>query len=434
MTGNLAPASLGAGSPYTVEDAVDGRVRARGISLLAAFAGAEFSFRTCYVLISARWLNFGTEPGVLVGFGISACLFAFSLLVAIGRSECQIRWMLRVRSFRWVILYVAFAGCSLLWSGAASSASSALYWLSLLFDVAVVVLLCRGFGIELASHSLAKGFIAGTCVLAAIAWVMPPEYDLRLGDLEYFNTNQIGNLCALSLLLYFLLMVRGERRRLTVPLFLGLTLCRSLSKTTIIAFVACESYRLAKDRSMNRKQRWLLVIIAPAVCLIFLGLWETYFAIYTVGNQAETLTGRTGIWAWALAAGWNHPWLGNGFDAMWKIAPPFGGDLFEARHAENELLQQFFAYGICGIVLLAGVYTSLYKQILLIGNESQRSLLIGVLIYVVVRGLAEAEPFDLLLPLWLVTIIAFITRAETGRSFSDDLGRLRIDPKTLEKI
>jgi exopolysaccharide production protein ExoQ len=423
MTGDLAPTSLVTVFSNTSEGASGVQVRATGISLLAAFAGAEFSCRSSYALISARWFNIGTKPGVLVGFGFSAILFGLSLFAAFGRSEYTLRWMLRARSFRWVLLYLAFAGVSLLWSGAASSASSALYWFSLLSDVAVVALLCRGFGVELAAHSLLKGFIAGACVLAALAWIMPRADDLRLGNLEYFNTNQIGNLCALALLMCSLLAIRGDSCWRGVPLFLGLTLFRSLSKATLIAFVACESYRLAKDPGKSRRQKWLLIMGAVLVCFTFLGLWEAYFAIYTTaGNQAETLTGRTGIWAWSLAAALEHPWIGNGFDAMWKIAPPFGGDLFEARHAENELLQQFFAYGLCGILLLAGIYGSLYRQVRLIQNKSQRSLLVGILIYVVVRGLAEAEPFDLLLPLWLVTVLSFLTRAETCRSLSDDLG------------
>jgi hypothetical protein len=423
MIRSFTAGSLATVPSYTSAEFADQHAYAKRISLLAAFAGAEFSCRSCYVLISARWLNIGTEPGVLFGFSVSAILFLTAVFCQIGRAKDLFINAPQARTFRWILLYLAFAGCSLFWSGAASNASSALYWLSLLSDVAIVVLLCRGFGVEYATHSLLKGFIAGACAMAAIAWVMPREFDLRLGDLDYFNTNQIGNLCALALLMCFLLAARGDCRWPGIPMFLGLTLCRSLSKSTLIAFVACESYRFAKDKSMSRKQRWLLILGAVVVCLVFLGLWEAYFAIYTTtGNQAETLTGRTAIWAWSLAAGLNHPWFGNGFDAMWKIAPPFGGDLFEARHAENELLQQFFAYGLCGIVLLAGIYGSLYKQIRLIESLPVRSLLFGLLIYVVVRGLAEAEPFDLLLPLWLVTALAFLIHAETSRALSDDLG------------
>jgi len=154
----------------------------------------------------------------------------------------------------------------------------------------------------------------------------------------------------------------------------------------------------------------LLVLGAAVISISFWGLLDSYFETYTTaGNQAETLTGRTAIWAWSLDAALNRPIFGNGFDAMWKVAPPFGSDLFEARHAENELLQQFFAYGICGVVILIGVYGSLYKRFRSLPSGSMRSILIAFLVFVVVRGLAEAEPFDLLLPSWLITALMFLT-------------------------
>jgi hypothetical protein len=118
------------------------------------------------------------------------------------------------------------------------------------------------------------------------------------------------------------------------------------------------------------------------------------------------------IWAWAPNAGLNHPWLGNGFDAMWKVAPPFGGEMFEARHAENELLQQFFAYGVCGIVLLVGIYGSFYRRLRLLPRDSERFILTAFLVFAIVRGFAEAEPFDLVFPLWLITMIALLADSE----------------------
>jgi len=150
-----------------------------------------------------------------------------------------------------------------------------------------------------------------------------------------------------------------------------------------------------------------LVFSTLILALCFWGLLSAYYDTYTTaGNQAETLTGRTAIWAWTLDASLNKPWFGNGFDAMWKVAPPFGGELFEARHAENELLQQFFAYGACGVVLLLGIYGSLYRRVRALPRAPERIALTAFLIYVLIRGLAEAEPFDLLLPLWLVTAFA----------------------------
>jgi O-antigen ligase len=160
---------------------------------------------------------------------------------------------------------------------------------------------------------------------------------------------------------------------------------------------------------MAGKKKLLLVVSAFAVTLLFWGVIEAYVGIYTTtANQAETLTGRTAIWIWSLNAALSTPWLGNGFDAMWKVAPPFGGELFEARHAENELLQQFFAYGTAGILMLVAIYGSLWRRFRTVCNPSERSVLLSLVVFAIVRGIAEAEPFDLLLPLWLIATLALL--------------------------
>lgn len=379
------------------------------LSFLAFCAGLLFSSRTIFVLITGRWLNVGTVPGVLAGFAFAATLALIAMLGAFGAEEDAGPTLWASRPLRWVILYLAFTGCSLFWTASVSVASSALYWISLAGDVGIVLLLFRGAGRERALNSLLKGFIAGSSALALIAWMMPAAADLRLGDLDYFNTNQIGNLCALSLLMCSLLAVRGQAPGRVIPWFLGITLLRTLSKATLAAFIVCLLYRLIRDASIPHKRKWLLASSTVILTLCFWSLISAYYDVYTTaGNQAETLTGRTAIWAWTLDASLKKPWFGNGFDAMWKVAPPFGGQLYEPRHAENELLQQFFAYGACGVVLLVGIYGSLYRRIRALPRAAERIALTAFLIYVAVRGLAEAEPFDLLLPLWLVTSFAVV--------------------------
>jgi hypothetical protein len=88
--------------------------------------------------------------------------------------------------------------------------------------------------------------------------------------------------------------------------------------------------------------------------------------------------------------------------------PPFGSDAFEARHAENELLQQIYAYGVLGVVMLAGLYGSFYRKIRTLAKGPVRVALTSLLLFVLVRGLAEAEPFDLLLPLWAIVLFSVL--------------------------
>jgi len=395
-----------AGSLHVAKEKAD-------FSALAACVGLFFSCRTIFVLISARWLGIGTSTGVFASLGLSMVLLLASSLCAFGPNAYSSSWIVRLRPFQWVALYLAFAGCSLLWTGSASRLGSTGYWIGLISDVGIVVLLFRGCDPTCAAHSLMKGFICGTCALAAIAWMMPLETDLRLGDIEYFNTNQIGNLCAFAVLMSILLACRGDGQWRIPAWFLGITLFRSLSKSTLIAFIVCQAYLFLRDNGMSRRRQWWLVAGSVAVMICFWGLLDAYYGVYTsAGNQAETLTGRTAIWAWALGAGLDHPWLGNGFDAMWKVAPPFGWELFEARHAENELLQQFFAYGVCGILLWVGIYGSLYRRLRLVPQDAERCILTAFLVFAIVRGFAEAEPFDLVFPLWLITAIALLAERE----------------------
>jgi exopolysaccharide production protein ExoQ len=380
-------------------------------------AGCFFSVRTMFVLVSARWLDAGTEPGVFATFAVSVILLIAACLSAFGGESKPIRWMWNVGTFRWVAAYLAFSGCSLLWSATVSPIGSGLYWGVLVSDVAIAILVCRGAGVARGAHSIMKGFIAGSCILAAVAWVMPAAEDLRLGDLDYFNTNQIGNVCALSVLLCCILESRKDGKWRIPSVLLTLTLFRSVSKATLVAFLIAQGYRILRDAGLSRRKKLLISLSTVVLVASFWSLFDAYYGVYTTtGNQAETLTGRTAIWAWTLEAAVSKPIAGNGIDAMWKVAPPFGGEMFEARHAENELLQQFFAYGVLGIAMLVGIYGSLWRTFRRVADRSERTALIALLLFVLVRGFAEAEPFDLLLPLWMITAVTFLHPQGARRS------------------
>ncbi len=97
---------------------------------------------------------------------------------------------------------------------------------------------------------------------------------------------------------------------------------------------------------------------------------------------------------------------------------PFGNEMFEARHAENEILQQFYAFGVAGVVLLIGVYGSLFRQLRRLRRGPTRVLLLAMLIFVLVRGLAVADAFDLLLPLWSIILISVVVDREVADNCS----------------
>jgi O-antigen ligase len=383
--------------------------------LMPAIVGFYFSFRAAIGLIAIRLFQLEAQTGAAASLALDFALLALAAFQSAGPASRSIRWFGRIASFRWVMAYLFVAGASFAWTGAVSIGTSFLYWCGIAADVAIVVLLLRTGSLVAVGHSLMKGFIYSACVLALLAWVMPAEADLRLGDQEYFNANQIGNLCALAVLLAQYLMSRKDGKWRLAIAFLTLTLIRSLSKTTLVAFLMSEGVLLFRDKTLSRPRKTLLLAAVVLMGFAFWGLYESYYDVYTtVGNQAETLTGRTAIWAFALDAAVNKPWLGNGFDALWKVMPPFGTDQSEARHAENELLQQFFAYGAVGVGMLIGLYGSFYLKIRRLPQGAMKLVLYTILLFILIRGLAEAEPFDLLLPLWAIVLFGSVIEISLG--------------------
>ncbi len=376
---------------------------------LAFVVGFFFAARLVFGLLSVRLLGMTARDGAAASMLVDGLLLLLVCFHSLGYPHRSFASMLRVPTLRWVLVFLAFSGLSLVWSGTVSLPNSIVYWLGLVTDVAIVLLLLRTGTVTASAHSILRGYVVSACVLACIAWIMPAQTDLRLGDEELFNTNQIGNLCAFAILAAQYLTRRKERRWGWTILFLSLTLLRSLSKTTIVAFLVSQGFLLIIDRSIPRKTKVLVLLTVLLVIAAFWGLFEAYYVVYTnAGNQAETLTGRTGIWAYVSSAALDQPWIGHGFDSMWKVVPPFGPDQFEARHGENEALTQFYAYGVVGLCMMIGLYGSLFRQIRALPRGSLRAVLLSLLLFLLVRGLAEAEAFDFLLPLWAFVLFSLL--------------------------
>lgn len=373
-------------------------------ALLPGAVGFYFSFRAAIVLITVRLFVQDAQTGVAAGLVCDYLLLVVAGFFSLGAASGSLRSMLRGPVW-WALAFLGFSGVSLLWSSTASLAAATAFWCAMAADVAIVMLLLRNGAADQTSQSLMQGFIWGTCIFAAIAWLLPAQSDLRLGDEELLGPNQIGYSCAFAFFLAQYLMSRRSRLWGYPAAFLAITLLRTLSKTTLIAFIAAEAFILLRDRSIHRTRKLMLIGLALMVLFAFQGLIASYYTIYTnAGSQAETLTGRLGIWAYFLAESVQQPWAGHGFHSVWKVVPPFGP--FEARHAHNELLQQFYAYGAAGIILVTGFYTSVFLQIRRLPDGPVKTVFQGLLIFVLVRGLGDTEPFDLSLPLWFVCLIS----------------------------
>lgn len=394
--------------------------------------GFYFAFRIAIVLLSVRILGTSPQSGAAINLGLNFFFLTLTAFFALGNARIPSASMMRLPDVRWAFAFLGFSCCSLLWTSAASLSAAVAYWCAMAADVAITVMLLRAGPLRAAAESLMKGYVWGACTFAIITWLLPAQSDLRLGDEELLGPNQIGYLCAFAFFFaqYLMRQRRGEWG--IAALVLGVTLLRSLSKTSIVAFLISQSFLLIRDRSMSRRTRVSLALGAAIVIAAFWGLLAVYFDIYaSAGGQPETLTGRLGIWAYMLAEAIQQPWVGHGFHSVWKVIPPFGPDQFEARHAHNELLQQFYAYGAAGVLLFVGIYTSLFRHFRRIASAPMKTFLLAFLLFVLVRGLADTEPFDLSLPLWSILLLSLLAEHESDANALPVPGAERIQLKEL---
>ena len=375
--------------------------------------GFFFAGRLCIT-----YLFFQSEPqtGAIASFALHLFLLVAVVFYSFGPPSNTLSSMLRVPPVRWVLGFLVFGCFSLLWSATVSVVIAFAYWSEMAAQVAIIFLLLRTGPVEKISSAILKGYIWGACFIAVLEWFSPTMYDLRPGNEDYFTPNAIGFICAFGI---FMAQYIGRSAKIwrIVAVFLAISLLRTLSKTTIIAFAIGEMFLLFRDRSMSRKSKLAIALVALLVLWAFWGLIDNYYEVYThLGNQSETLSGRIGIWAYVFETSVQQPWIGHGFHSFRNVIPPFGD--FVAWHAHNELLQQFYAYGVVGIILLIGVYGSFYRQARRLSSPSARAVFLGLLLFIIVRGFADTENFDLSFPLWAIALMS-ITMAQSENPVPD---------------
>ena len=377
------------------------QTRSESWSLMAATVGFYFASR-----YSTEYLFFQSNPRAGAGFsvGLNLLLFAVVLFHSLGPAPNTLRSTVNVPCFRSISAFLLFALLSLIWSATISIPVAFAYWCCIAADLAMVVLLLRTGPVDLMSYSLMKGYVWGAGFIAVIIWASPTMQDLRPGNDDFFSPNAIALICAFGVFLAQFLG-RSNRSWNVVAIFLAITLLRTLSKTTIIAFTAGEALLLFRDSAITRRKLLAIVFGAGVVVATFWRLIQAYFEVYTTtGNQAETLTGRVGVWDYVFERSIEQPWIGHGFHSFRNVIPNFGP--FEPWHAHNELLQLFYAYGAVGILLFFMVYGSFYLQIRRLRLSSYKAFFYGVLLFIVIRGLGDTDRFELTLPFGFVFLFS----------------------------
>jgi O-antigen ligase len=365
--------------------------------------GFYFVFRVCLT-----FLFFQADPvmGTIVNIAIDLALLYGAVLYSAEDQTYVRHSILQTPPIRWIVALLALSLISVQWTGAQSLVAALAYWMGMAADVAIVLQLLRHSEAVSCTQGIMKGMVWGAVVLSLVAWCAPATPDLRLGNDAFLHPNTLGLEIGIATLIAQYLAHRGARWK-WLGIALAITLLRTLSKTAIIAFVIAECWYLMQNKQMTRKIKMRIGAAALLVVACFWGLLSSYIDVYNntgSGNQAETLTGRTVLWTVAFSIGMEKPWFGHGLYSFKALIPAFG--TFEPVHAHNELLQQFFEFGITGVVIAVGVYWSFYRQARRAMASDLRTLALTLLLFSSLRGLTDTTNFGLSYPLWLLTALS----------------------------
>src|ERR1700726_2411967 len=232
------------------------QTRSQTWSLMAATVGFYFASR-----YSTEYFFFQSNPRAGAGFsvGLNLLLLAVVLFHSLGPAPNTVRSTVSVPCFRPAVAFLLFALCSLLWSVTISVPVAFAYWCGVVADLAMVVLLLRTGPVDVMSSSVMKGYVWGAGFIAAITWASPTMQDLRPGNDDFFSPNAIALILAFGVFLAQFLS-RSNRSWNLAAIFLAITLLRTLSKTTIVAFVAGEALLLMRDSGITRRKLFMILL------------------------------------------------------------------------------------------------------------------------------------------------------------------------------
>jgi exopolysaccharide production protein ExoQ len=367
--------------------------------------------------VSLTFLFFRSNPQN--GAGVTVAVTLCWLLVVVGYTILDPprggSRQIGASALPWIVAYLGLAVVSLIWTTTNSLTVAAGYWAAMAADVVAIWLLLRYEPIERNVIRIMQGFILGAALVALIAWSAPAMEDMRLGHEDFLHPNLIGFEFAIAALFAAYLAQRKSAWTWVAAGFI-VTTVRTLSKGTIVGFLFAGLYYFLRGLKISRRARIYVGLGSTAVLMSFWGLMETYLDVYTQGHNLETLTGRTYIWTQSLDMTRDKPWLGYGFDSFRWVFPPV--EDFQPWHAHNEWIQQLFAYGVVGVLVVVGVYLAFYRQVRFSKNTGLKSLAMAMFIMVLVRGLVDTDRFELGFPLWLMTMLSISLANSTVPQYS----------------
>jgi exopolysaccharide production protein ExoQ len=346
-------------------------------------------------LTGSAWNNLLGPVGLAAYLALLAIVTVLLWLrppLAEGEERSRFPWR---RLPRFVLLYVAWAAASLLWS--AWPQTSATTWFVLatttlqgLFVASVLTWdeLVRAIasamkwalGLSIAFELFVSLIVHGPLLPFFVdpPGKIPPELYWSRDNLFdggriqgiVGNSNLLGMLAALALVVFSIRLASRTTRRgwliawMVLAVFL---LYRAGSATAVLTLVAAAVVLgtvllMRTARRPGARTKWYLsyavIAVGGSLAVWFLRGW-----IFEALGRSADLTGREEIWAAVLDKASQHPVVGWGFATPWlPWDPAFDNWIVDhgltVFHAHNMWIDVFFQVGAIGLALMIVVYLS----------------------------------------------------------------------------
>lgn len=344
-TSGARPARLASLVPATLEEWL--------WALVWFVQGAEPS--TALFLQSNLYFN-----SVLSVFG-SAAIAAIVLLVYVLREPAATAW--RFTSTRVLALAAAVALVGMVAAPILPADRVAAMWGEFVDEAAALASIVLLFTLLRDSRRAVRfavpAYVIGTCFTILALLGTGSSDAVRFGSDAVLHPNTVGGMAGLAVLMV-LAAWRSVGRWWLAPslLLLGAGLVASFSKTALIgAGLALLAWWLLATPTAKL---WRAVILAAVVAVVVGAAGQAlgpYLKRYLASESgAQTLSGRTQLWAATLRVGAERPVIGYGYglypDVIAARAPEIQWDVNRIAHAHNAPLTVFLEQGALGVVLL----------------------------------------------------------------------------------
>ncbi len=303
-------------------------------------------------------------------------------------------------SFRWLSLLAFLSVASAAYS---PSKAFSFVWG---FKMLLAVLLLRVILDQIESMQELRWFLLATLwsfialvVLILVQFVITPDPWEGGRTTEALSPTGVSTIAATLLLLGMTFYV--EERKGKYLFYAGLGFCLMMlggGKGAIVAALLAGTTFFILRKNLKQGLLFLIVTVVLGGILVAVTPLQRYLTDYAASGNAETGTGRLGLWELFIPAIMEKPLYGHGYLASRFIAEDLAGLDWPAGHTHNAFLEVLYNNGVIGLTLLVAVLWQTVRNLLWVVRRMRsgemRTWAIGafaILIFEFINGMLNAS-------------------------------------------